>query len=627
MKRRTPHPLVLITILGVAFVRGLLYVVIVPPWQHYDEPSHFEYAWLIANRQKLPQRDEYDQNMRREVLASMYEHRFFSNMDFSPSLLTQDPVWIGFGALSHQPFYYMLAAIPLWLLRDTDIVLQLYAARLVSWLLYMLTVYVAWQVVGELVASHSPLRWLIPTWMALLPAFTDLMTAVNNDVGATALVSLFLWGAVKTIKKGITRQRLAWVLGTTALCFWTKNTAWVALVLAPIALLWGFFRNRWRWWVRSGIAAAGIAVLVAVFAWGDAACWYRSTVQQSPTGQRISATPWGKRAIAIHVSPDDPTASLIQHLTPAQVESLHGKTITLGTWIWASQPTTLYTPLVYDGTSRYGRVVVEASTTPAFYAITATLSARISQMYVQLQPVPRQSPVTVYYDGILLTEGAWDLVTAPQFQDDRAVNGVWAGKPFVNLIRNGSAESTVPRIHSWLEKPVARYGHIGLSALITSLLDWSGTAWIYPITFRRIFHSFWGRFAWNSVGLPAGWYAFLLPLSLLGVLGGGVIALRKTVSGHTPIFQRRAIFFLWLTLALVWGNTFLRGHPVAGNSYLPVARYAYPAIIPTALLLVSGWWALCPACWRRWFPLALVVLLTWLDSASLWTIVSFFYGR
>lgn len=38
----------------------------VPPWQHYDEPAHFEYAWLIVTRRGgLPLRGEFDQPLRR----------------------------------------------------------------------------------------------------------------------------------------------------------------------------------------------------------------------------------------------------------------------------------------------------------------------------------------------------------------------------------------------------------------------------------------------------------------------------------------------------------------------------------------------------------------------------------
>ncbi len=62
-------------VLCVAALQGLLYVFLLPPWQHYDEPTHFEYAWLIANRGHLPTVVDVDPIMRREVAASMLESK------------------------------------------------------------------------------------------------------------------------------------------------------------------------------------------------------------------------------------------------------------------------------------------------------------------------------------------------------------------------------------------------------------------------------------------------------------------------------------------------------------------------------------------------------------------------
>ena len=49
--------------------------------------------------------------------------------------------------------------------------------------------------------------------------------------------------------------------------------------------------------------------------------------------------------------------------------------------------------------------------------------------------------------------------------------------------------------------------------------------------------------------------------------------------------------FLGLVLAGVWIPTLVRGVGYVGfwHVYLPVARYAGPAIIPTALVLSLGW--------------------------------------
>jgi hypothetical protein len=42
---------------------------------------------------------------------------------------------------------------------------------------------------------------------------------------------------------------------------------------------------------------------------------------------------------------------------------------------------------------------------------------------------------------------------------------------------------------------------------------------------------------------------------------------------------------------IIWGSALLRGvtSVIGGSYFFPVARYAYPAIIPTMLILNIGW--------------------------------------
>ena len=181
-------------ILLAGLIHGLLYVFLLPPWQHYDEPGHFEVAWLIANKPGLLSAGEYDQGMRREVAASMVEHGFFKDLNIQPNLLDQNtPIWIGISQTDNPPIYYCIASLPLRLVPTSDIVFQLYLCRLVSLLLYLLTLLAACGAVSELTRPGNPARWLVPAMLVLLPGFTELMTAVNSDVGAVAFFSLFLW--------------------------------------------------------------------------------------------------------------------------------------------------------------------------------------------------------------------------------------------------------------------------------------------------------------------------------------------------------------------------------------------------------------------------------------------------
>ena len=191
----------LVAILLLGLVHGLLYVFLMPPWQHYDEPNHFEYVWLIANRPGLPKPSDYDPDMRRQVAASMLEHGFYRDLGYRPDL-NEEAVSIGYTQLDDPPLYYLLASLPVRLLHGQSVTLQLYAARLVSLCLYLAVILIGWGLMGEFVVAGHPLRWMVPITLALLPGFTDLMTAVNNAVGAVAVFSLFLWASVRLLRRG-----------------------------------------------------------------------------------------------------------------------------------------------------------------------------------------------------------------------------------------------------------------------------------------------------------------------------------------------------------------------------------------------------------------------------------------
>jgi len=190
----------LMLILAAGLLHGLLYVFLVPPWQHYDEPTHFEYAWLVANRPGWPAPGAYDQEMRRQVATSMLENAFFNGMGFRPDLdPASGPIWIGLSETHQPPLYYALASLPLRLAGGADMALQLRLARPVSLALFLCTIAAAWAATGLLVAADSPLRILVPAGIALLPGLADLMTAVNNDAAAIAAFSLCLWACLRLV--------------------------------------------------------------------------------------------------------------------------------------------------------------------------------------------------------------------------------------------------------------------------------------------------------------------------------------------------------------------------------------------------------------------------------------------
>jgi hypothetical protein len=644
---------ILFTIVMVALVNGLLYVFIVPPWQHYDEPNHFEYAWLIANRNSLPHPGDYDLSMRREVGRSMIDNGFFKGMGFTPDLNSKDtPAWIGeYPQLDNPPLYYLAISLPLRFLRASPIDSQLYAARLVSWLFYILSIVIAWALVREISSPGTPMRWLVPLGMALLPAYSDLMTAVNSDVGAVLVFSLFLWGAVRLIKQGVTLLGFLWVLVAAALCYWTKNTVWFAipllglgLFLALMTTIINFFSRKsnskgdeqkfidWParfnriWWIVSFgfIGAAFILICFMSFSWGDAAYWYGDTAQTRFTRTKASNAPLGDHALQLEYMPGDRAPQLLQLIPTSIREELRGKVVTLGGWVWADRPLHTITPILWiDRNSSGYYQEINVGDMPTFYTFSVQLEQKEMPYLLNFSPLPSTGATgfTIYYDGWVMLEGEWPVSEVPHFITTDGNQGTWGSKPFTNLLRGASGEKAWPRMKDWVDLVGSKLipDHGKPSLILYTILDYKSTANYYWFTSQHLLRTFWAKFGWAHVSILGHKpYRPLFVITLLGLLGIPLTLLRHHYNLHW-----RTYVFLGFCLLGVWGITFVRGAIYLNLSvFFPAARYAYPAIIPTISLLTAGWlgWARNKT-WNKISALAILfgfMALNFYSLISIW---------
>ena len=76
-------------ILLVALLHGIFYIFLMPPWQHYDEPNHFEHVWLAASLGRPATQEDYDLEMSRAVIVSMVRNHFYK--DIGPNSAWGDP--------------------------------------------------------------------------------------------------------------------------------------------------------------------------------------------------------------------------------------------------------------------------------------------------------------------------------------------------------------------------------------------------------------------------------------------------------------------------------------------------------------------------------------------------------
>ncbi len=601
---------VLAGILCLGLLNGLIFVFLVPPWQHYEEPSHFEYAWIIGTRRSLPAPGTFDQEIRGKIAGSMIEHGFFRDMSFQPNLNPSDgPIWIGISVVGGPPLYNILVGLPLGLISQGDIDLQLYAARLMSLLLCLLTIFLAHQIVGELVPPGHPLRWIVPCALALLPGFIDLMTAVNNTVGAVFVFSLFLWFALRLVVRGLNVQRLLLMLVSVSLCIWTKDVAVLAAPLALIALVLSLFPKRLGLVV--GIVVSGAVLFgLAAFSWGDASLWYRETAQVIGTRACIPEAPVGHCALVLQLAAHSGDARVEQIMSPEDVAALRGKTVTIGAWMWSSLPTRANLPILSDQPAPQA---VQTETSPSFHAMRVQVADNADHIRLALQDGSDpaiQPAISIYYDAITVVEGEWPLDKPPIFDESSAQAGTWDGQRFTNRVRNGSAESGWLWVRPWAESFAKFAGekHLSPSAFLGALQD-SQNLSLVPATAERLFQTFWGLFGWAHVSMAPGWYNLLAIFSALGIVGG-LLALFRSHSHHSRPVQLGILYASSATL-LLWAIVLLRGYfsVLGGDIFVPVARYAYPVVIPTLLLLSAGWHELLgkPSGIRALLPLAAFV--------------------
>ncbi|MEM4655303.1 MAG: DUF2142 domain-containing protein, partial [Thermosphaera sp.] len=564
----------------IAAINGLIYLFLVPPWQHYDEPGHFEYVWLFSRLGHIPKPDEVDYVFRREVTASMVEHNFFHGMGWTPNLIDlEEAPWIGISQTDDQPFYYFIVSLPLRLFSYTDVTFQLYLSRLVSWGLFLFTVWVGKKAAEEWFGEDNAMVTLLPLFLATLPGFVDLMTAVNNDVGAIAFSSLFFWMAGSLMLGKISFWRFLLLVGAVVACYFTKSTAWLAIALAPLALFLAVPLRRQIEWIR--FVGVGVAIAVGLYVFFDwntqLPLYYYSN---SPNGLRseIQSAPLGRRVFVLESG-----STLRQAIPSGEIERLRGKVVTLGAWIWGEEEGGIgFFELIVDGKPVGAKRESVPSDHPQFFQRYYLIPREARQAWIVFGAEGLPEGKRIYLEGISLVEGLFTAPSEPQYLEAQAKRGTWQGDPVENLVRNGSAEQTVPQLAQWVSQVLSR-GRIE-SRYFWSLLDFGGVGWFYKQSLQAIFRTFWGYFGWAHVPLLGKWtYSILLGFTFLAVCG---IVWQLS---RLDLVQWRFVLFFGMALISQLLSVLLRGAGSwDGGSFFISARYFFPAILPTALMLLVG---------------------------------------
>jgi len=241
---------VLFLLLALSVVRGVLYASVIPPWQAPDETAHFEYISLLYQKRHLLQPEDASSVLQQEIISSLYEYRFWSYIPYqAPEIMPLSLAEIPFVGrpsvyvLGRFSLAYPLSALFFGPVFYQDIVTQLYAMRLVSVILGMLVVAMAFLTVRELFPHDKFLLVTVPAWIVFLPQHSHITSSVSDGNLAELLVSALIYIVVASFKRGLSLRRLIVMALLVPLSLLTKpNTAfilaWIGLVI-PIYVIAG----------------------------------------------------------------------------------------------------------------------------------------------------------------------------------------------------------------------------------------------------------------------------------------------------------------------------------------------------------------------------------------------------
>lgn len=637
----------LITLL--AATQAVIFLVIVPPWQHYDEPAHFRFAWSRAHLDPSEQDAFFtplDPTMVRETLGSMMEHGFYEVevLPIPNYLRTHGIDTLGHSQSNEFPLYYDFLTWPLASLRFADITTQLIGSRAVTALFFLLSIWACIGLMRVLTRPGHTLRWLVPTCLALVAPLVDISTAVNNDAAAIAGFSLFLWGAVHGLAaRRLTGWHVIWIAAAMAFTVMAKQALLFVAPLAPLVLLIGLWQHRqwpWRWfWLVLLCVTAGGAL--ATIRMHSTAYWTTRWLPDSPGRVRHENAVHGRYAMPVLVNYE----TLYQRMPQSWIKAHPEHLLNFGAWVWSDEPVTvpvLGFAFVTEGANFMftevldGGDLPEITSEPQFVLQQFWVPREAEILYIFLWPytlIHQDTGNRVYYDGLVLMEGVVDVEQIPTYVDGNPRYIRWGDREGLNLARNPSGETPWPNFHRQIDTLLEDRTAWNPTSILHRILDvqWSGhVLWVQQPKFMLL--NLFNRLAWGKVNLPGPlWGPLTLILVALGLAGCGLymraLILRPAPAGSG--FQPGVVYgFLACCLLLIWigADLWIVKFMWMDNLHLSDIRYTFPALAIMVLMVTAGvrhLSARLPALHRRLPGLLAGVFLLY-NLAAIWAYVDTF---
>ncbi|HEX9118574.1 MAG TPA: hypothetical protein VGA61_21085 [Anaerolineae bacterium] len=270
------HSLLLLLLL--AFVHGLIYAVVIPPWQAPDETGHFEYSWLLAHQGRLPTTATLSPEFEGQLIASLYEWRFgdFTGRplaavmptrldDLPENVFVHNSRTVVAGRFS---LAYLWEAFFLLPVRGQDLAFQLLVARFSSILLNLGIIAFAYQTFGLLAPGRAGVPLAMTLVVVLMPQHTFINSMAGDGPLAELGAGLVLYGWLRLFRQGARPGLIVLLALATVAAIASKATAAFLVPLDLGLAAWWYFHRGTGIWSRRRFAYLGIGLAaVAAGAW------------------------------------------------------------------------------------------------------------------------------------------------------------------------------------------------------------------------------------------------------------------------------------------------------------------------------------------------------------------------
>jgi hypothetical protein len=491
--------------------------------------------------------------------------------------------------------YYYFLSLPLRLIGGTSTLFQYKFCRLISLLIFLSTIFLAWKIAELIFSRDHPLRWMVPLFLATLPGFIDIMLSVSNDVAAVFSYSFFLVASIRLFVRQKTPISILSFLVSLLCCAFAKNVTWVAILLAPLVILLCLVPRRFHQYLTGALAAALLILLFAAVDFRGPSDWFMQKSSGAQSREFVPNAPEGSYVLSDTVTPPVFHGVMGQCITPDAFVALQRQKITYGSWIWANEDAQITAPIVrfFDGRSTVdsNAAVIAVKQTPQFFSFVIEVPELAHRACVLIGTQGKgDKGNTIYYDGFVLAKGSFSG-TPPQFVSPGSFI-VWDGNRVANLMLNSSFEQMGARIKPWVEGLAQKVPIVSgrLSFTLSTLFFPHSFGWFYENSAVMMFRTFWADIAGNKVILPGRYTYQVIFLVFIAGVFGSILSLARNFSKI-----RLDIGLLLLSsMALIIGANLVQSAAplLESDAMSSFARHNYPIIVPIAIVLCLGWWEL-----------------------------------